>query len=40
MQTPQTLYDEDFYLWTQRQATLLRNGQWQALDCENLLYLS
>jgi hypothetical protein len=30
------LYAEDFYLWTQQQAALLRTGQWQELDYENL----
>jgi hypothetical protein len=32
--TPQ--YDEDFYAWTQHQAALLRQEQWQALDYPNL----
>jgi hypothetical protein len=31
------LYDQDFYLWTQEQATLLRARQWPALDVKNLL---
>jgi hypothetical protein len=31
-----TLYAEDFYLWTQQQAALLRTGKWQELDYENL----
>jgi hypothetical protein len=26
---------EDFYLWTQQQAALLRTGKWQELDYEN-----
>jgi hypothetical protein len=30
------LYDTDFYLWTQEQATLLREGKVQALDLANL----
>src|SRR5262249_33002934 len=36
MQPSQTPYDEDFYLWTQQQAALLREGKWQALDYANL----
>ena len=36
MQPSQTLYDADFYLWTQQQAVLLREGKWQALDYANL----
>jgi hypothetical protein len=32
--TPQ--YDEDFYAWTQHQATLLREEKWQDLDYANL----
>lgn len=36
MQPAQTLYDADFYLWTQQQAALLREGKWQALDYANL----
>jgi ribosomal protein L29 len=32
--TPQ--YDEDFYAWTQHQATLLREEKWQNLDYSNL----
>jgi hypothetical protein len=35
--TKSPLYDEDFYLWTQEQATLLRARQWPALDVKNLL---
>lgn len=30
------LYDTDFYAWTQRQAELIRLGQWQAIDIDNL----
>ncbi len=30
------LYDTDFYLWTRQQAELLRQGQLQSLDFENL----
>ena len=29
-------YETDFYLWTQQQAALLRQGQLSALDVENL----
>jgi hypothetical protein len=32
----QTLYELDFYTWTQQQAALLRSGQWQDLDTNNL----
>ena len=31
-----TTYDTDFYLWTQQQAALLRQGQLQAVDVTNL----
>jgi hypothetical protein len=31
-----TLYDEDFYAWTQEQAALLREGAVHALDLANL----
>jgi hypothetical protein len=30
------LYDEDFYAWTQQQATLLRKGAVEALDLTHL----
>lgn len=36
MQTT-TLYDQDFYAWTQHQAELLRSGQLSELDIENLI---
>ena len=36
MQTT-TLYEQDFYAWTQRQADLLRAGQLGELDVENLI---
>lgn len=29
-------YDDDFYAWTQSQATLLREEKWQVLDYANL----
>ncbi len=32
-----TLYKQDFYAWTQRQAELLRAGQLGELDIENLI---
>ena len=32
-----TLYEADFYAWTQEQATLLRNQQWSQLDAQNLI---
>ncbi|PSN10566.1 DUF29 domain-containing protein, partial [filamentous cyanobacterium CCP5] len=36
MQTT-TLYEQDFYAWTQHQAELLRAGQLGELDLENLI---
>ena len=36
MQTT-TLYDQDFYAWTQQQVELLKAGQWQQVDMENLI---
>jgi hypothetical protein len=35
MQT--TLYDQDFYAWTQKQAELLRSRKWEELDVDNLV---
>ncbi len=32
-----TLYDQDFYAWTQHQAKLLRSGRLGELDIENLV---
>jgi hypothetical protein len=32
-----TLYDTDFYSWTQEQAQLLRERRWSDLDLENLI---
>jgi hypothetical protein len=29
-------YDQDFFAWTQHQATLLRDGKWDAIDLVNL----
>ena len=31
-----TLYHNDFYAWTQQQATLLHDEAWEALDWQNL----
>jgi Domain of unknown function DUF29 len=36
MQTT-TLYEQDFYAWTQQQAEMLRSGQVEKLDIENLI---
>jgi hypothetical protein len=36
MPTP-SLYETDFYAWTQEQATLLRKHQWSELDLLNLI---
>ncbi len=36
--TPQPdLYDSDFYAWTQAQADLLRQREWDSVDIDNLL---
>jgi hypothetical protein len=32
-----TTYETDFYLWTQQQADLLRQGALSALDVEHLI---
>lgn len=32
-----SLYETDFYAWTQAQAALLRNHQWKQLDLQNLI---
>jgi len=32
-----SLYEQDFYAWTQEQASLLRHGKWQQLDLPNLI---
>ncbi|MBE9169937.1 DUF29 domain-containing protein [Pleurocapsales cyanobacterium LEGE 06147] len=31
------LYEADFYAWTQEQARLLRNHQWERIDVPNLI---
>nr|WP_262561602.1 DUF29 domain-containing protein [Acaryochloris sp. CCMEE 5410] len=36
MQTT-TLYDQDFYDWTQRQIELLQAQQWEQVDIDNLI---
>ena len=33
----QSLYETDFYAWTQQQANLLRHHQWSTLDLSNLI---
>ncbi len=35
-ETTSTLYEKDFYAWTQEQAKLLREGAWKCLDIVNL----
>jgi hypothetical protein len=35
--TTTSLYEEDFYLWTQRQAELLRQGRFADVDLEHLI---
>ncbi len=32
-----SLYDKDFYAWTQEQASLLQSRQWSQLDLPNLI---
>ncbi|MGG6286917.1 DUF29 domain-containing protein [Leptolyngbya sp. AN03gr2] len=32
-----SLYDTDFYAWTQEQAMLLKNQQWSQLDVPNII---
>jgi Domain of unknown function DUF29 len=32
-----TLYEQDFWLWTQTMAAALRSGDWSELDIENLV---
>ncbi|MGB5917085.1 MAG: DUF29 domain-containing protein [Phormidesmis sp.] len=34
---PKSLYETDFYAWTQRQALLLRDRQWQQIDLDNVI---
>jgi hypothetical protein len=35
--TMNTLYEADFYAWTQEQSKLLRSQQWELVDVENLI---
>lgn len=32
-----SLYETDFYAWTQEQVTLLRNEQWSQIDLQNMI---
>lgn len=32
-----TLYEKDFYAWTQKQSALISQGQWADLDVSNLI---
>lgn len=32
------LHEQDFYLWTEQTAHLLKTEQWQEIDLENLIY--
>jgi hypothetical protein len=32
-----TLYEQDFYQWTQQQASLLRAGRWREIDRDHLV---
>jgi hypothetical protein len=34
---PNSLYERDFYAWTQEQAQLLRERRWHDIDVENLV---
>jgi hypothetical protein len=36
MTTQTSLYDQDYYLWSQKMATLLRAKNWHELDIENI----
>src|SRR5207237_1518879 len=36
-ETSSSLYEQDFYAWTQEQAKLLREGAWKCLDVVNLV---
>ncbi len=37
MTTQTSLYDQDYYLWSQKMATLLRAKNWHDLDVENIV---
>ena len=34
---PQDLYETDYYAWVNKQLDLLRSGQWEAADIQNLI---
>ena len=34
---PQELYETDYYAWVNKQLDLLRSGQWEAADIQNLI---
>ena len=34
---PQDLYETDYYAWVNKQLELLRSGQWEAADIQNLV---
>ena len=36
-QVDKSLYETDFYAWTQEQAALISQGQWTGLDVPNLI---
>ncbi|MEN9226126.1 MAG: DUF29 domain-containing protein [Thermostichus sp. HHBFW_bins_43] len=36
MTAPTSLYDQDYYLWSQKMAALLRNKHWDELDIDNI----
>ncbi|MEM9265613.1 MAG: DUF29 domain-containing protein [Cyanobacteria bacterium P01_F01_bin.13] len=33
----ESLYEIDFYAWTQQQAQLIRQGQWHQVDIANVI---
>ncbi|WP_413172759.1 DUF29 domain-containing protein [Anabaena azotica] len=37
LQILQSLYDQDFYAWVEQTAELLKSGNWETLDLENLI---
>jgi hypothetical protein len=37
MYAPETLYETDFHAWTQTQAMMLRDRQWEKIDLVNLI---
>lgn len=36
-QSTDSLYEKDFYAWTQHQAQLMRQGQWHRVDIANVI---